>query len=67
MIIFFVDSVGKNKSFYLDVNPNEKIIDILKKNNIIDFEHLKSFIKKKVYLTKIFFVSSLISIIWMTI
>lgn len=53
MIIFFVSSAFKSKSFYLDVDTNEKIIDILQRNKlVINFKILERrfrFRKKQLY------------------
>ena len=40
MIIFFIERWSKN-SVYLDIDPNETIIDILIKNKLLDLEILK--------------------------
>ena len=41
MIIFFIEFKYISKSFYLDVDPNETILEILKKKGLIDLEHLR--------------------------
>ena len=41
MIIFFIYKYYTSKSFYLEVNPNETIIEILKKNGLINLENLR--------------------------
>ena len=50
MIIFFIRNIYTDGSFYLDVNPNDKIIDILIKNNLIDLEYMKIIFEKMKYL-----------------
>ena len=41
MIIFFINSIYTSESFYLEVNPNDTIFEVLKKNGLIDFEYLR--------------------------
>ena len=41
MIVSFIER-WSNKSFYLDIDPNETIINILIKNKILDLEFLKN-------------------------
>jgi hypothetical protein len=41
MIVSFIEH-WSNKSFYLDIDPNETIINILIKNKILDLEFLKN-------------------------
>jgi DNA-dependent RNA polymerase auxiliary subunit epsilon len=39
MIIFFIEYTYTSKSLYLNVDPNETIKDILKKNNLVYFDY----------------------------
>lgn len=41
MIIFFIER-WSNKSFYLDIDPNETIINILIKNKLLNLEFPKN-------------------------
>ena len=41
MIIFFIEFGCISKSFYLDVDPSETILEILKKKGLIDLEYLR--------------------------
>ena len=39
MIIFLIEHTYTSKSLYLNVDPNETIKDILKKNNLVNFDY----------------------------
>ena len=49
MIIFFIESVYISKSFYLEVNPNDTILDVLKKHKLINLERIRESFKKNFF------------------